>query len=295
MISVVIPSFNRRDCVLRLLKDVYAQQEVDFEVIVVDDSSADDTVTAVCREFPQVTMLVNKSNGGPCVARNRGICAASGEIIIGFDSDVTISDHRLLVKIRDAFVESTTASGFAFRLLMPDGVTDDAPRWWHPVSLEEGKGTHFETDYFSGTGYAFRRHAMIGAGLFPEILYMHYEEVELAHRIIDNGGSIIYRPEFSVLHHANEVSRRSEIQVFYKPRNQILLVLSYYPIWGGICYLVPRVIFQFVKALKYGHVKDFCRAMNDALRKSRLLLPVRKPLKRDTLQKIRRLRNRSGV
>ena len=78
MISVVIPSYNRRDCVLALLADVYAQEGVDMEVIVVDDRSPDNSVEAIRAAYPQVTLLVNEKNGGPAVTRNRGILLGIG-------------------------------------------------------------------------------------------------------------------------------------------------------------------------------------------------------------------------
>lgn len=59
MISVVIPSYNRKDCILRLLEDLRAQQGADFEVIVVDDCSPDDTVEVLRRDFPEINLLVN--------------------------------------------------------------------------------------------------------------------------------------------------------------------------------------------------------------------------------------------
>ena len=290
MISIVIPSYNRKERVLELLRDVRAQEGADFEVIVVDDASADDTAEAVRREFPQVSLLVNDSNGGPCVARNRGIRAARGEFVVGFDCDVTVPDHHLLAKVRQAFAESPDASGFALRILSTDGRADDAPRWWHPVPCVRGSDLRFETDYFSGTAYAFRREVLIEAGLYPEILYMHYEEVALALRVLDAGGSIIYRPDFKVVHHADEVSRRSEIQVFYKPRNQVLLAVSCFPLPKCVAFLAPRVIFQFLKALKGGHLAEFHRAMSDAVTKSRHLIASRKPLKMRTLRRIGKLR-----
>jgi len=289
MISVVIPSYNRKECVLRLLRDVSAQEGADFEVIVVDDASADGTAWAVQREFPNVVLLVNNTNGGPCVARNRGILAASGEFVVGFDSDVTVPDRHLLAKVSEAFAESPEASGFALRILTSDGRTDDAPRWWHPVPCERGSDHRFETDYFSGTAYAFRREVLIKSGLYPEILYMHYEEVVLALRIMDAGGTIIYRPDFKVLHHANEVARRSEIQVFYKPRNQVLLAISCFPLLKSVAYLVPRVTFHFLIALKDGHLAQFCHAMSDSVAISRQLIPFRKPLKKGTFRRIRNL------
>lgn len=286
MISVVIPSYNRRDCVLALLADLYAQQGVEIEVIVVDDCSPDDSVEAIRNRFPQATVMVNAKNGGPAVSRNRGILAARGEIVVGFDSDVTVPDRLLLSKVLRRFEDHPAVDGLAFRLLKPDGKSEDAPRWWHPVPIEGYAEKSFLTSYFSGTGYAFRREAVLEAGLYPEILYMHYEEVELAFRILDRGGSILHCPELVALHHANEVSRRSEVTVFYKPRNQILLAASCLPGFKAAAYLIPRVGYQFVKACGGGHVKDFFRAMKSASDLLPQLLAKRKPLSHETLQRI---------
>ncbi len=76
LISVVIPAYNRRESVLALLADVYAQDGVAFEVIVVDDCSPDDTVAAIGAKYPAVQLLRNERNGGPAVSRNRGVRAA---------------------------------------------------------------------------------------------------------------------------------------------------------------------------------------------------------------------------
>lgn len=295
MISVVIPSYNRRDCIVRLLEDLRAQRNVEFEVIVVDDCSPDDTVKVVRERFPEVAILVNEVNGGPCVSRNKGVLAASGDIIVGLDSDVSVPDPHLLEKVATAFATGS-AVGLAFRIFSPDGVVDDAPRWWHPQPLATASGSLFETDYFSGTAYAFRREPMINAGLYPEILYMHYEEVELAYRILDQDGVIQYRPELSVVHHANPVSRRNEISIFYKPRNQIMLAMACFPVADALRYVAPRVSYQFFKACRGGHLGGFCRAMKSAAQMSPELLRKRQPLKKHTLQRIGELREkRAGV
>ena len=286
MISVVIPSYNRSHCVLALLKDVYAQKGVEMEVIVVDDCSPDDSVEVIRREFPQVTLLVNGKNGGPAVTRNRGIRAAKGDVVVGFDSDVTIPDEHLFSKVETRFKALPRVTGLAFRLLKPDGKSEDTPRWWHPVPIGSYADREFVTSYFSGTAYAFRREELVKAGMYPEILYMHYEEVELAFRIIDQGGSILHCPELVALHHANEVSKRSEVTVFYKPRNQILLAVACLPGLKAIQYVLPRTCYQFVKACGGGHVRDFARAMKSAGQLFPRLLELRKPLRTETLQRI---------
>ncbi len=287
MISVVIPSYNRRDGMLALLADLRRQEGAEFEVVVVDDCSPDDSVERIRAEFPEVRVLVNETNGGPAVSRNRGIREARGEIIVGFDSDVTLPDAGLLARVAADFEAHPEATGLAFRLLSPDGVSEDEPRWWHPVPIEDYAGRSFPTPYFSGTAYAFRRRELVEAGMYPEILYMHYEEVELAYRILDNGGTILHRPELKVLHHANPVSRRSEIQVFYKPRNQILLAAACFPLTRALAYLLPRTTFQFLKACRMRSLPDFFRALGSARSLMPERLAERRPLNPETFRRIR--------
>lgn len=288
LVSVVIPAYNRRDSVLQLLSDVSQQEGLPFEIIVVDDCSPDDTVAAIRTKFPAVQVIVNARNGGPAVSRNKGVRAARGEFIVGFDSDVTVPDRTLLRRTVETFRNHPEATGLAFRLFEPDGKTDDAPRWWHPLPIERFANARFPTHYFSGTGYAFRREPMIAAGLYPEILYMHYEEVELALRIVDQGGTILHCPDLPVLHHANPVAQRGKIRVFYKPRNQILLAVSCYPLTRAVFYLAPRLTVNLLVSLYQRHVGEYWSALVSAWR----LFPSihRAPIASRTWRRIRAMR-----
>ena len=286
MISVVIPSYNRCEAMRALLGDLRAQEGVEFEVVVVDDCSPDESVDTIRREFPEVRLFVNEENSGPSVTRNRAIREATGEVVVGFDSDVTVPDNRFLAKVAEKFSLRPEVTGMAFRLFKPDGETEDVERWWHPRSIEEFVGREFFTSYFSGTAYAFRREAAIEAGLYTEILYMHYEEVELAWRVMDAGGRILYVPDLAVCHHANPVSRRNQVEVFLKPRNQILLAVSCLP-WARACaYVVPRTGFQCLKAIRRGHLGDFAKAMRSAIELLPRQMKARQPLKETTLREI---------
>lgn len=289
-LSVVIPAYNRRDSVLTLLADLHRQVHDAFEIIVVDDQSPDDTYAAIQNQFPGVVLLRNERNSGPAVSRNNGIRAARGSIIVGFDSDVTVPDPLVLQKVEATFAAHPATTGLAFRLLTPDGTAEDKPRWWHPVPIDRYFDRPFETDYFSGTGYAFRRQEMIEAGLFPEILYMHYEEVELAYRILDAGGSIRYCPEISVRHHAHPVSTRSKIKVFYKPRNQILMAIACFPWLRGGAYLFPRLTYHFLQAVRHGHLSEFWSALRSARELGSIRMRTRAPLRRGTWRTIAQLR-----
>lgn len=87
-VSVIIPTYNRAALLVEALESVLAQSFQDFEVIIVDDGSNDDTAE---RLKPYLTddrvRYFCQSNGGPARARNYGIRGAFGEYIALLDSD----------------------------------------------------------------------------------------------------------------------------------------------------------------------------------------------------------------
>ena len=294
-VSVVIPSYNRRETILSLLTDIDRQEYRKFEVIVVDDGSTDGTFNAIISNFPSVRLIKNSKNLGPAQSRNNGISEASGDIVIGLDSDTSITDRKLFGKIIKFFGIDSRVHCLAMRILNSDGLTDDAERWWHPLPYERFSRKSFSTDYFSGTAYAARKDAVLSAGSFPSILYMHYEEVELAWRIMDLGGEIRYAHDLVVIHHAKATCRRGHVQVFLKPRNQILLAVSCLPIIQAICFAVPRVSYQLSKSVRNGHLIDFLRSMKSAYALFPDQLKLRKPICVKTLKKINDFRSRKNI
>jgi glycosyltransferase involved in cell wall biosynthesis len=88
LVSVVIPTYNRGYCVAACIDSVLAQTLGDFEIIVVDDASNDDTGARVAAiGDPRITYAALSSNGGGAVARNTGIRRARGEFVAFLDSD----------------------------------------------------------------------------------------------------------------------------------------------------------------------------------------------------------------
>ena len=85
-VSVIIPTYNRGDVVLRALRSVFAQGHSVDQVIVVDDGSTDDTIERIERNFSGVELIV-QANHGVSYARNRGIERARNEWLAFLDSD----------------------------------------------------------------------------------------------------------------------------------------------------------------------------------------------------------------
>ncbi|MFK7994743.1 MAG: glycosyltransferase family 2 protein [Granulosicoccus sp.] len=85
--SVVIPTFNRADSILETLDSCFAQTYTDFEIIVVDDGSSDNTLTVLAAVEDSRLIVASQENAGPAAARNHGMRRATGQYIAFLDSD----------------------------------------------------------------------------------------------------------------------------------------------------------------------------------------------------------------
>jgi len=100
-ISVVIPTYNNAALLCETLDGVRRQTFKDFEIIVVDDGSKDNTGDVVARYDPTIHYL-QQSNQGPAAARNKGVSLAQGEFIAFCDHD-DIWNERHLEKLLGCF------------------------------------------------------------------------------------------------------------------------------------------------------------------------------------------------
>jgi glycosyltransferase involved in cell wall biosynthesis len=92
-ISVIVPTYNCGRWLAESLDSIFAQTERDFEVIVVDDGSTDDTPRVLDAYAGRIT-VVEGTHGGLSSARNLGLARASGEWIAFHDADdVAVSDR----------------------------------------------------------------------------------------------------------------------------------------------------------------------------------------------------------
>ena len=84
--SILIPTYNRSDLVRLTVDSVLAQSFSDYELIVIDDGSTDETVKMLEAYGPQVNVICQK-NSGPELARSNGAVAATGDYLVFLDND----------------------------------------------------------------------------------------------------------------------------------------------------------------------------------------------------------------
>lgn len=98
LVSVIIPTFNRGWVVREAIDSVLIQDYLNFELIVVDDGSTDDT-DAILVTYGNRLEVIKQPNRGVSAARNRGIAAARGELIAFLDSDDYWLPQKLSIQV----------------------------------------------------------------------------------------------------------------------------------------------------------------------------------------------------
>jgi glycosyltransferase involved in cell wall biosynthesis len=87
MFSIVIRLFNKRHTVRASVESVSAQDFRDWELMIVDDGSSDDSAGALADLLDPGVKIVRQPNGGSALARNRGIALAAHEWVAFIDND----------------------------------------------------------------------------------------------------------------------------------------------------------------------------------------------------------------
>ena len=110
-VSVIIPSYNSARYVVVAVESVLAQTYRDFEILVIDDGSTDDT-KEVLKKYGQSICYLYKPNGGVSNARNYGIEKARGKYVAFLDADDVWMPEKLNKQV--ALLESNTDVGLSY-------------------------------------------------------------------------------------------------------------------------------------------------------------------------------------
>jgi len=242
-VSVVVCSYNGgrtiRDCLDGLANLNYP----DFEVIVVDDGSTDDTA-AIAGEYD--LRLIQTENRGLASARNSGLEAASGEIVAYLDDDA-YPDPYWLHYLVDAFLTSAHVAVGGPNIPPPgDGAVADC------VANAPGGPTHVllsdrEAEHIPGCNMAFRREALRAIGGFDPRFRTAGDDVDVCWQLQKWGWTLGFSPAAVVWHH-----RRNSVRAYWRQqrgygRAEALLEAKWpekyncagHPTWAGRVYGSP--------------------------------------------------------
>lgn len=171
-VSVVLPTYDRADVLDRAIESVLSQSYDDFELLVVDDDSTDDTAAVVdAFDDSRVTFLEHDENRGACAARNTGIRESTGEFVAFQDSDDEWHPEKLR-KQMDIFEYAPPSVGVVYTGFTRLG---DGSESYHPgpgVDPKEGavRDSLLRQNFVTTQAAAVRRRCFDEVGGFDERL-----------------------------------------------------------------------------------------------------------------------------
>ncbi len=175
-ISVVIATYNRKTQLKSCLTAVSRQTFPPIEIIIVDDASTDGTEEMIANQFPHIKYLRLMHNGGPAIARNRGVQTAKGDIIAFTDDDCIVPPGWLqqLTAAWEKHPEVVGVSGYqeaADTLIATNPIAQTEHltrlhRWGERAHSEQLGGA--EVPGFGTNNVAYKRHIFLKLGGFDE-------------------------------------------------------------------------------------------------------------------------------
>lgn len=199
-ISAIMPVYNGREFIVKSLPPLIRLLEQGdlHEVIVVDDSSTDDTCQIA--ESSGATVIASGGRLGPGAARNMAAEKADGAILWFVDADVIVHDDAAR-RIRESFLADDIVAVF--------GSYDDQPPAQNFLSQYKNLVHHFyhhrgrreASTFWSGCG-AVKKAAFLEAGGFDVVRYTRpsIEDIELGYRLRKAGGKILLEPDLKSTH-----------------------------------------------------------------------------------------------
>jgi GT2 family glycosyltransferase len=257
-----------------------------YEIVLVDNGSTDDSVAVARQMFPDVRVIELPENRGFVGGNNEGIQAAlnlNPDYVLLLNND-TETDPKFLTSLVQA-AEADPTIGIAGPVIY---YFDDAARIWsaggmiewaqgdtkmlmiHQIDPHMDEKKSYPVDFVTGCCLLIRREVISKIGLLDPRFFMYYEETEWCVRAKAAGYQIICVPQAKIWHKISTVEREDSPQVkYYMTRNRLLflrLSKASWPAWiHTILYDYARTYLSWSLKPKWRNKKSVRKALVQAL------------------------------
>lgn len=238
MVSVVIPTHNRKKEVLDCLKSITNSSYTNYEIIAIDDASDDGTIDAIRSCFPLVRVFRNRQQKGAAYCKNQGILESKGEFIWFLDSDSVIMDNGCMGRMVQLLQENNRIGCIGGELVEEGGryfVRIDYKDISVKLPYEEHDKHRFtlvKVRSVMACNLCVRRELMARAGGFDTIYSYISEDTDICEKIHALGYEVILDWRTLVLHHYSKTHRKSNYYLLF--RNEIRCSIKNYGLIRGL-------------------------------------------------------------
>jgi len=244
-LSIIIVNYKTPELTLQCIESIKnsAYQSVDYEIIVVDNHSEDNSQALLTNYFSDVVWINNPVNEGFGRANNKGINQTKGEYILLMNSDIIVLPNAI-EKCMEHIKQENTIGALGCQLLNENGGVQKS--WFNVAGYSEMLNRNLFIDKFfrledkgekaiMGSFLLFPRNVLQKTGLFDPDFFMYCEELELGHRILKAGFKIEQNTDVSVIH-KHGASSNPSWATRQKLLSTALLFYKVHGFWGYLLY-----------------------------------------------------------
>jgi len=252
-LSIIIVSYNTKNLLSQSLFSIYRNAlGVNFEIIVIDNGSRDDSIQMLKENFPKVILVDNEQNLGFAKANNEGLLIAQGEFVLFLNPDTLILPGALKKTLE--FLKKTPEAGIVgCKILNPDGSLQYSgrgfPGFWNyffesfflyklfPKNRWMGKfyGTNFsynqvrEVDVVLGAFMMTKKEILDEVGCFDEKFFIYSEETDLCYRMKKHNRKVYFFPDAQIVHYGRASASQYPVKMFQQDhRSRFLFMRKHY-------------------------------------------------------------------
>ena len=260
VVGVVVANWNRKELLGACLDSLARQSHGSFEVVVVDNGSADGSAALVeemAKGYPvPLHLIANSANVGFCAANNQGIFSTDSELVALLNNDAE-AEPGWLEALERAIRQGEDIGMAASKVLVWEDRTriDKCGHLIYPDGQNRGRGSG-QTDrgQFSrteevlwpdGCAAMYRRAMLEDIGGFDEDFFAYADDAELGLRARWAGWRCLYTPDAVVRHHRGAtLGLGSARRLTLIERNRVLLAVKLFPwslLWANGVFLLARI------------------------------------------------------
>jgi GT2 family glycosyltransferase len=209
-ISIVIITRNRRKYLEECVNSCLLQAYPDFEILIGDNGSLDDTreyVERLTHECSNVKAYFYERNLGSCEGRNRLLQQATGDLWFIIDDDATFQRPDDLARCAEEFERLPKAGAIGFTVVNADD-PNTLNLWMYQAKPERARNMRFRSAQFASCAVCFRATAMKDAAFSPGEYFVNsffysWDEFPIAWRLLETGWECWYSPAIAIRHYGS--------------------------------------------------------------------------------------------
>ncbi|NCD00811.1 glycosyltransferase family 2 protein [bacterium] len=263
--SIIVINYNTKEITKNCLESIFLNCYADFEIILVDNSSSDDSVNYLRETFgDRIKIVENSNNFGFGKGNNIGSKYAMGEYLFFLNSDTIIKNNILkevdeFIKKEDNILESNLGL-LAPKLILGNGseqrdVYGRFPNIYSTVfnkffilNKRKNEKDEFirEVDWVSGAAFFIKNSLFKEVEGFDEKFFMYFEDIDLSRRIKNLGFSNLVNKNISLVHLGGKSLKRFNFRKKYYYSSQDYYFKKYYGIIIMIIIKILRFPFKLI-------------------------------------------------